>query len=70
MTLWSYPFKFHEVIECAKQLTLCGAAMEPFPNPVSFIDEKSALYMIEVIAEQEEKSMFIPSGKLHVTLSI
>ena len=44
--------------------------MEPFPNPVSFIDEKSALYMIEVIAEQEEKSMFIPSGKLHVTLSI
>ena len=30
--LHSYPFKFHEIIECTKQLAQCGAALNPFPS--------------------------------------
>ena len=30
--LCSYPFKFCEIIEQAKQLAQCGAAVDPFPN--------------------------------------
>jgi len=61
--LRSYPFKFHEIIEWAKQFAQCGAALDPFPNRAWFIDEKSAQYITEVIAEHKEKGVFIPPGK-------
>ena len=61
--LHSYPFKFHEIIEWAKQFTQCGAALDPFPNQAWFIDEKSTQYITEGIAECKEKGVFIPPGK-------
>ena len=30
--LCSYPYKFPEIIERAKQLAQCGAATDPFPG--------------------------------------
>ena len=30
--LHSYPYKFREIIEQAKQLAQCGAALDPYPN--------------------------------------
>ena len=61
--LRSYPFKFREIIEQAKQLAQCGAAFDPFPNQAWFIDEKSAEYIAEAIAERTEKGIFIPPGE-------
>ena len=61
--LRSYPFKFSEIIEQAKQLAQCGAAVDPFPNRAWFIDEKSAEYIAEAIAERMEKGIFIPPGE-------
>ena len=61
--LRSYPFKFREIIEWAKQLVQCGAALDPFPNRAWFIDEKSAQYVTEAIAERKEKGVYIPPGK-------
>ena len=61
--LHSYPFKFREIIEWAKQLVQCGATLDPFPNQAWFIDEKSAQYITKVIAEHKEKGVYIPPGK-------
>ena len=61
--LRSYPFKFREIIERAKQLAQCGAALDPFPSRAWFIEEKSAEYITEVIAERKEKGIFIPPGE-------
>jgi len=66
--LRSYPPKFREIIEHAKQLAQCAAAMDPFPSRTSFISEKSAQYITEAIAEREEKGIFIPAGE-SVTLT-
>ncbi|KAI5984137.1 hypothetical protein EDD15DRAFT_2375503 [Pisolithus albus] len=35
--LRSYPYKFHEIIEQAKQLAQCGAASDPFPTRAWFV---------------------------------
>ncbi|KAI6118334.1 hypothetical protein F5141DRAFT_1061938 [Pisolithus sp. B1] len=43
-------------------LAQCGAASDPFPSRVLFIDEKSALYITEVMAEHEQTGMLIPSS--------
>ena len=61
--LRSYPFKFREIIERAKQLAQCGAAEDPFPGRTWFVDEKSAEYIVEAIAEREAKYVYIPPGK-------
>ena len=66
--LRSYPFKFREIIERAKQLAQCGAITTPFPNRADFVDEKSAIYIAEAIAEREEKGVVIPPGKCDVTM--
>ena len=67
--LCSYPPKFREVIERAKQLGQCAAAAtDPFPSRSSFVNEKSAQYITEAIAEREEKDIFIPAGE-SVTLT-
>lgn len=66
--LFSYPFKFREIIEHAKQLAQCGAITDPFPNRADFVDEKSTMYIAEAIAEHEEKGVAIPPGKCDVTL--
>ena len=67
--LHSYPPKFREVIERAKQLAQCAATtMDPFPSRSSFINEKSTQYITEAIAEREEKDIFIPAGE-SVTLT-
>ena len=63
--LRSYPYKFREIIERAKQLAQCGAALDPYPNRAWFVDEKGPVYMTEAIAECMEKGVFIPSGKYH-----
>ena len=66
--LRSYPFKFQEIIERAKQLAQCGAITTPFPNRADFVDEKSVIYIAEAIAEREEKGVVIPPGKCDVTM--
>jgi len=63
MKLCSYPYKFREIIERAKQLVQCGTVMDPFPGRLWFLDEKSAEYITEVIAEREAKHVYIPSGE-------
>ena len=63
--LHSYPYKFREIIERAKQLAQCGAALDPYPNRAWFVDEKGPVYMTEAIAECMEKGVFVPSGKYH-----
>ena len=63
----SYPHKFHEVIEHAKQLVQCNAALEPFPIKALFLD-KSGMYITEAIAECTEKGVSVPLGKYCVTL--
>lgn len=57
----SYPHKFREVIERAKQLAQCEAALDPFPIKALFLD-KSAMYITEAIAERAEKGVLIPLG--------
>ena len=64
--LHSYPFKFQEIIEHTKQLAQCGAITDPFPTRADFVDEKSAIYIAEAIAECEGKGVFIPPGKCNV----
>ena len=64
----SYPHKFREIIECAKQLAQCEAALDPFPIKASFSD-KSAMYITEAIAERTEKGVLIPPGKYCVTFN-
>ncbi|KAI6040098.1 hypothetical protein EDC04DRAFT_2602741 [Pisolithus marmoratus] len=61
--LCSYPFKFCEIIEWAKQLAQCGTALDPFPTRAWFVDEKSAMYITEAIAEQEQMGVLILPGK-------
>ena len=61
--LRSYPFKFQEIIEQAKQLAQCSTAEDPFPGRTWFVDEKSAEYIVEAIAEHEAKHVYIPPGK-------
>ncbi|KAI6011482.1 hypothetical protein EDC04DRAFT_2609881 [Pisolithus marmoratus] len=41
---------------------LCGAASDPFPSRAWFVDEKSALYITEAMAEHEQMGMLIPCG--------
>ncbi|KAI5980580.1 hypothetical protein EDC04DRAFT_2618319 [Pisolithus marmoratus] len=41
---------------------LCGAASDPFPSRAWFVNEKSALYITEVMAECEQMGMLIPCG--------
>ncbi|KAI5986583.1 hypothetical protein EDC04DRAFT_2615029 [Pisolithus marmoratus] len=41
---------------------LCGAASDPIPSRAWFIDEKSALYITEAMAECEQMGMLIPCG--------
>ncbi|KAI6107687.1 hypothetical protein EV401DRAFT_1891937 [Pisolithus croceorrhizus] len=53
------PNKFQLLVN---QLAQCGAASDPFPSRVLFIDEKSALYITEVMAEHEQTGMLIPSS--------
>jgi hypothetical protein len=60
--LRSYPYKFREIIERAKQFAQCGAATDPFPSRAWFVDEKSLEYVAEAIAEREEQGVFVPSG--------
>lgn len=64
--LRSYPYKFREIIERAKQLAQCGAATDPFPSRAWFVDEKSLEYITEAIAEREEQGVFIPSGTFYL----
>lgn len=61
--LRSYPPKFREIIERAKQLAHCGAARNPYPPRAWFVEEQSAVYFTEAIVEREEKGIFIPPGK-------
>ena len=63
----SYPHKFHKVIERAKQLAQCDAALEPFPIKALFLD-KSGMYITEAIAERTEKGVSVPLGKYCITL--
>jgi len=63
MKLHSYPYKFWEIIEWAKQLVQCGTVMDPFPGQLWFLDEKSAEYITEAIAEREAKHVYIPPGE-------
>ena len=65
--LRSYPYKFCEVIEWAKQFAQCSTAIDPFPSQAWFIDKKSSAYITEVIAERNEQGVFIPPGTSHVT---
>lgn len=60
--LRSYPYKFREIIERAKQFAQCGAATDPFPIRAWFVDEKSSDYITEAIAEREEQGVFVPHG--------
>ena len=60
----SYPHKFREIIECAKQLAQCEAALDPFPIKASFLDKST-----EAIAERTEKGVLIPPGKYCVTFN-
>ncbi|KAI6005575.1 hypothetical protein EDD15DRAFT_2358725 [Pisolithus albus] len=60
--LCSYPYTFREIIERAKQLAECGATSDPFPSRVWFVDEKSAMYITEAMAECEQMGMLIPPG--------
>ncbi|KAI6014891.1 hypothetical protein BKA83DRAFT_4129617 [Pisolithus microcarpus] len=60
--LRSYPYKFHEIIERAKQLAQCGATSDPFPSRAWFVDEKSAMYITEAMAECEQMGVLIPPG--------
>ena len=64
----SYPHKFREIIERAKQLAQCEAALDPFPIKTSFLD-KSAMYITEAIAERTEKGVLIPPSKYCVTFN-
>ena len=68
MKLRSYFYKFREIIERAKQFVQCGSAMDPFPSRTWFVDEKSAEYITEAIAEQEAKDVYIPPGGSCITL--
>jgi len=63
----SYPHKFHKVVERAKQLAQCNAALDPFPIKALFLD-KSSMYITEAIAEHAEKSVLVPPGKYCATL--
>lgn len=65
--LRSYPYKFREIIERAKQLAQCGAASDPFPNRAWFVDEKGSEYITEAIAEREEQGVFVPPGMFYLT---
>ncbi|KAI5985592.1 hypothetical protein EDD15DRAFT_2373938 [Pisolithus albus] len=60
--LHSYPYKFREIIEQAKQLAQCGATSDPFPSRAWFVDEKSAMYITEAMAEREQMGVLIPPG--------
>ena len=66
--LRSYPYKFREIIEWAKQFAQCGSATDPFPSRTWFVDEKSAEYITEAIAEREAKDVYIPPGGSCITL--
>ena len=66
--LHSYPYKFREIIKRAKQLAQCGAATDPFPGRSWFVNEKSAEYITEAIAEHEAKHDFIPPGESCIVL--
>ena len=68
LPICSYPHKFREVIERAKQFAQCGAATDPFPSRSCFIDEKSAEYITEAIAECEAKGVYIPPGESCIAL--
>ena len=63
--LCSYLYKFHEIIEQAKQLAQCGAALDPYPNRAWFVDEKGPVCVTEAITEHMEKGVFVPSGEYH-----
>ena len=64
----SYPHKFREIIEHAKQLAQCEASLNPFPIKSLFLD-KSAMYITEAIAERAEKGVPIPPGRYCVTFN-
>ena len=66
--LRSYPYKFREIIERAKQFAQCGSATDPFPNRTWFVNKKSAEYITEAIAEREAKDVYIPPGGSCITL--
>ena len=61
--LRSYPHKFQEIIERAKQLAQCSAATDPFPVQLWFVEEKSAEYITKAITEHEAKHVYIPPGE-------
>ena len=58
----SYPHKFCKIIECAKQLAQCEAALDPFPIKALFLD-KSAMYITEAITKHTKKGVLIPPNK-------
>ena len=66
--LRSYHYKFHEIIERAKQFVQCGAATDPFPSLAWFIGKKCSEYIAEAIAEYEEKGVLIPPGEYYATV--
>ena len=66
--LRSYPYKFCEIIERAKQFAQCGAATDPFPSRAWFIGEKCSEYIAEAIAEYEEKGVLTPPGEYYATV--
>ena len=68
--LRSYPYKFREIIERAKQFAQCGAATDPFPSQAWLIGEKCSEYIAEAIAEYEEKGVLIPPGEYYATVSL
>ena len=49
--LHTYLYKFREIIERAKQLAQCSAALDPYPNRAWFVDEKGPVYVTEAITE-------------------
>ncbi|KAI6023054.1 hypothetical protein BKA83DRAFT_4627261 [Pisolithus microcarpus] len=50
------------VVSSAKQLAQCGATSDPFPSRAWFVDEKTAMYITEAMAEREQMGMLIPPG--------
>ncbi|KAI6023462.1 hypothetical protein EDC04DRAFT_2606622 [Pisolithus marmoratus] len=48
--------------QIAKQLAQCGATSDPFPSRAWFINEKSAMYITEAMAECEQVGVLIPPG--------
>lgn len=58
--LRSYPHKFREVIERAKQISQCDCALSnPFPSRTDFLDVKSGEHFTEAIAEVQH----VPGGQ-------